>query len=205
MSWDDSKIEKLKTMWTKDRLSANEIAVILGTTRSAVIGKLHRMGMTGDHGGSRQRPVGLRRVPNERQKPKSPTPKPNWASFGMPTRKPEPAMPKLPPEPLPPPTPRVFDPAKLVKTLDLEDHHCRWPVGDPGQPDFRHCGETRIIGLRAPYCLSCAQVAYRPAEKHARKGVNFASGGRILLSGSKESHKQETAAGEAPEKEREDA
>ncbi|HRI77641.1 MAG TPA: GcrA family cell cycle regulator, partial [Alphaproteobacteria bacterium] len=48
MSWTDERIALLKKMW-KDGKSAAEIAKTLGkgVTRNAVIGKAHRMGLSG--------------------------------------------------------------------------------------------------------------------------------------------------------------
>jgi GcrA cell cycle regulator len=47
MSWTDERIEQLRSLWSKG-VSASEIAEILGdVTRNAVIGKAHRLGLSG--------------------------------------------------------------------------------------------------------------------------------------------------------------
>src|SRR5690606_25261780 len=47
MSWTDERVEMLKKLWT-DGLSASQIAGELGgITRNAVIGKVHRLGLSG--------------------------------------------------------------------------------------------------------------------------------------------------------------
>lgn len=47
MSWTDERIAKLEELWRKG-VSASEIADILGdVTRNAVIGKAHRLGLSG--------------------------------------------------------------------------------------------------------------------------------------------------------------
>ncbi len=47
MSWTDERVEQLKEMWQRG-MSANEIAQELGdVTRNAVIGKAHRLGLSG--------------------------------------------------------------------------------------------------------------------------------------------------------------
>ena len=47
MSWTPEKVEKLKELWGKGS-TANEIAQILGgVTRNAVIGKAHRLNLSG--------------------------------------------------------------------------------------------------------------------------------------------------------------
>ena len=46
MAWTDDRVEKLKTMWTEGN-SASQIAKELGgVTRNAVIGKVHRLGLS---------------------------------------------------------------------------------------------------------------------------------------------------------------
>lgn len=35
---------------------------------------------------------------------------------------------------------------------------CKWPIGDPGQPDFRFCGERAEIGQ--PYCHDHCVISY---------------------------------------------
>ncbi len=51
MSWTDERVETLKTMWA-DGQSASQIAKELGgVTRNAVIGKVHRLGLSNRAGG----------------------------------------------------------------------------------------------------------------------------------------------------------
>ena len=46
MSWTDERVETLKRMWTEGQ-SASQIATELGgVTRNAVIGKVHRLGLS---------------------------------------------------------------------------------------------------------------------------------------------------------------
>ncbi len=46
-----------------------------------------------------------------------------------------------------------------VKMADLKDKMCRWPIGDPKDPDFRFCGDSSIPGM--PYCQEHARMAYQ--------------------------------------------
>ena len=47
VNWTDERVELLKKLWT-DGLSASQIAAELGNvTRNAVIGKVHRLGLSG--------------------------------------------------------------------------------------------------------------------------------------------------------------
>lgn len=44
--------------------------------------------------------------------------------------------------------------------MELTDKRCRWPIGDPGDPDFFFCGGQAAEGL--PYCAYHSRIAYRP-------------------------------------------
>ena len=65
MSWTDERIETLKKMWTEGQ-SASQIAKELGgVTRNAVIGKVHRLGLSNRAGGAPgpAQPAGPQPVP----------------------------------------------------------------------------------------------------------------------------------------------
>jgi len=66
MSWTDDRVELLKKMWT-DGKSASQIAKELGSvTRNAVIGKVHRLGLssrTGDAGPEAEAPAPVVEAP----------------------------------------------------------------------------------------------------------------------------------------------
>jgi GcrA cell cycle regulator len=47
---------------------------------------------------------------------------------------------------------------KTVETLERND--CRWPLGDPREPDFHFCGQPRVEGR--PYCELHCRAAFMP-------------------------------------------
>ena len=54
MSWTDERVETLKRMWNEGQ-SASQIAKELGgVTRNAVIGKVHRLGLSNRVGGKEE-------------------------------------------------------------------------------------------------------------------------------------------------------
>jgi GcrA cell cycle regulator len=80
MSWTDERVELLKKMWTEGQ-SASQIAKELGgVTRNAVIGKVHRLGLSNRAGGA---------APAAAPGKPEPAPEPEVAAAPKP-RKPEP-------------------------------------------------------------------------------------------------------------------
>jgi GcrA cell cycle regulator len=53
--------------------------------------------------------------------------------------------------------------AKKQKTVvTLERHDCRWPIGDPRQPEFHFCGARQLPGR--PYCELHWRMAFQPSK-----------------------------------------
>lgn len=167
MSWTDERIALLKKMW-KDGKSAADIAKALakGITRNAVIGKAHRMGLSG-------RPVPVKKpepvsaskkapVKKALQKKDIPAPvvKKSAASVVSGTKhnplSREVAEPrKFEKEPIPP--------GGGVALIDLSERMCKWPIGDPREDDFTFCG--RGIRNGTPYCPEHAGAAYQSSTR----------------------------------------
>ena len=156
VTWTDERVAVLKKLWT-DGLSASQIAKqIGGVTRNAVIGKVHRLGLSGRAAPARPRTPALK---VNRPRPVVAAPRPVHQHAPMPVRLREPDMP-------------VIDiPADgPSNVLELGAHMCKWPIGDPSKAGFRFCG--RKCGEDGPYCADHARVAYQPAAK--RRGDNEA-------------------------------
>lgn len=154
--WDDARVERLREMWS-GALSAAEIATIFTLsgfplTRNAVLGKVHRLrlGLRGSAEDGIERAWSERKRVGKRVRPKNPT-------FG--TRGKFQSPKPLPATPIKePPRPPV---ARMVSLLDLKHGDCKFPLGDPRNPDFGFCGAKRQAGL--PYCEYHAGLAYRTA------------------------------------------
>lgn len=155
MDWTDERVENLKKLW-QDGLSASQIAKQLGgTTRNAVIGKVHRLGLSGRAQPSKPaRPVfKAPRAPRATTKPAAPR------------RIAEPVVTNAVSEPIPEPV-RYMDEAPGSATiLTLGEHMCKWPIGDPAADGFTYCGRRQDDG---PYCGEHARVAYQPMQKKKR-------------------------------------
>jgi GcrA cell cycle regulator len=58
--------------------------------------------------------------------------------------------------------------SERVTLLELRDSMCRWPMGDPAQPEFRFCGGRKPAG-EGPYCTHHAGIAYQPQHDRRRE------------------------------------
>jgi len=158
MGWTDERVELLKKLW-QDGLSASQIAKQLGgVTRNAVIGKVHRLGLSG------------RAAPSKPARPvfKAPRPARQTAAPAAPRR--------IAPPPLATAAPVTQPPVRYVEeapgaatVLTLGAHMCKWPIGDPSSDDFTFCGRRASEG---PYCVEHARVAYQPAQAKKRSSAN---------------------------------
>lgn len=185
MSWTDERVELLKKMWGEGQ-SASQIAKELGgVTRNAVIGKVHRLGLSNRAtSGSKSDSATKAEV-----KPKA-APKPKAAAKPkadpVPEMKTEPAVPQRPAatpatrkaiipagQPLPPqPSANEISPEALAKVnevekkakkltlMELTERTCKWPVGDPATEHFWFCGLPVQAGK--PYCEAHVGVAFQP-------------------------------------------
>jgi GcrA cell cycle regulator len=159
MSWTDERVELLKKLWS-DGLSASQIAAELGgITRNAVIGKVHRLGLSGraksaSNGVSRQRKA---RAPTHMLRIGRNAIRGNTALAHAYDVEVE-AQPEL--------VDNIIPIGQRRTILELTEATCRWPVGDPGAGDFFFCGGNTVGSL--PYCAYHARVAYQPAADRRR-------------------------------------
>jgi GcrA cell cycle regulator len=159
MGWTDERVESLKKLW-QDGLSASQIAKQLGgVTRNAVIGKVHRLGLSG------------RAAPSKPARPvfKAPRPARPVAAPAAPRRAPEPAVAVAAQAQAQTPVHHVDEAPGTATVLTLGAHMCKWPIGDPSSDDFTFCGRRQDDG---PYCMEHARVAYQPVQTKKRSGAN---------------------------------
>ena len=160
MAWNDERVDLLKKLWA-DGLSASQIAGRLGgVTRNAVIGKVHRLGLSGRATTSRMKS----HRPRARSQTAKRQMKPRFANVG------NPALRQLylgDTEPYTPPIEEVEIPLKERKYIQtLTESCCRWPIGDPQHADFHFCGKGKVTGL--PYCEPHARRAFQPPQPRRR-------------------------------------
>ena len=150
-TWLGTEVEELRKL-AEDGMSASLIGDKIGKSKNAVIGKMHRLGIT-----------------KAKRTVTSPPPKPQPPQTAKPPASPST---EAPPRPVvktkPPPRQKPTGPYRdLFAGTDrmgsnaqfaLQVDECKWPIGQPGTPDFQFCAAKRIDGV--PYCKTHARIAY---------------------------------------------
>lgn len=162
MTWNDERVELLKKLWT-DGLSASQIASELGgITRNAVIGKVHRLGLSGrakTPSSSAPRP----------RKPRAPA---HMMRVSRPAMRGNTALApvhgyEFDVEPTPELVENIVPLGQRCSLLELNEDKCRWPIGDPGSIEFFFCGGKTLDSL--PYCSYHSRLAYQPVNDRRRE------------------------------------
>lgn len=179
MTWTDERVELLKKLWT-DGLSASQIAAELGgVTRNAVIGKVHRLSLSG-----RAKPATTPVARTRKVMSPAARPAPAGVTRQQPFSRPLVAGNTA----LKPMTHVVAEPRRMPRALEREEvvvpislhatiltlteQTCKWPNGDPSSEDFHFCGQRSKSGI--PYCEYHSRIAYQPVQDRRRERRVFA-------------------------------
>jgi GcrA cell cycle regulator len=153
MSWNNERVELLKKLWAEG-LSASQIAGRLGSvTRNAVIGKVHRLGLSG-----RAAPAKPQRGCESLADVVDPAPV-AYARKAIETIIDEPEF----------VAPIVLSSGDMTTVATLKGNMCKWPIGDPAKDDFHFCGQSAPTGK--PYCAYHANLAFQPAQRRPDRPV----------------------------------
>jgi GcrA cell cycle regulator len=160
LDWTDQRVALVARRWAEGA-SAETIAQELGpgVSRSAVLGKIHRLKLP-------QPKLKLRREPERersRRRPRSAakvgrSPRASalaiaFAALGL-----GPFHGQFEESAAPADANKAFGIPRAL--LELSACTCRWPIGDPENADFMFCGATPLKGR--PYCRAHCLIAYRP-------------------------------------------
>lgn len=175
MSWTDERVELLKKLWA-DGLSASQIAAQLGgVSRNAVIGKVHRLKLSGraksvssgapktkrgsaprssssPRGGGYGGGGGGRTVTTITHAVGATVMKSEALAYEQADRRPIEDV--------------VVPISKQLKLVDLSENTCKWPQGDPLSEDFHFCGHDSEEN--SPYCKYHAKLAFQPSSDRKR-------------------------------------
>lgn len=145
--WTEDRVDRLKRLWREGRTAA-AIARDLGpgVSRCAVLGKVHRLGLSALRSPSPAAPGAGPRKARRRPVPKAPSPPGPEIGRTLPVAG-----------------------ARTILTVRRGD--CRWPIGDPQEGGFSLCGAA---ASRGAYCAAHAAVAYRGASVSAESLVSLA-------------------------------
>jgi GcrA cell cycle regulator len=138
--WPPARVAQLRALVENEGATSGQIALRMGCSRNAIIGKCNRLGLRLPNA------TGLRARPYRRRKPKPPVaaPRPTWKP--TPRRAPAEAAQE------------VF--ADRVSIFELSSETCRWPLWALDVPFHEkfYCGGWTIEG--SPYCAGHARLCY---------------------------------------------
>jgi GcrA cell cycle regulator len=152
-AWTSERVERLQSCFAAG-LSCSQIAVEIGATRNAVIGKLNRLGLSrGREIAAPTREQAGAAKPSRAKPFRSNVSRARRALLALAGADREaPAVVAVP-----------IHEGRGRSLLELGHGTCRWPINEPGAEDFRYCGNACFEGLS--YCLGHARLAYRPAGR----------------------------------------
>ncbi len=155
-TWTPERVEQLRS-FVVSGLTCSKIAAEIGVTRNAVIGKIHRLGLSPERSAaaaarSCPQPVRRQRRLAQRHMLRLIRAEAPQVAAGASAET------------------LSVDSAQHCSLLELAQGKCRWPLGDgvsnTGAADFVFCGNETAAGFS--YCAGHARMAYRlPARRRA--------------------------------------
>ncbi|MGX8010225.1 GcrA family cell cycle regulator [Mesorhizobium sp. ORM8.1] len=172
MNWTDERVELLRKLWSEG-LSASQIAAQLGgVSRNAVIGKVHRLKLSG-RGRATAAPARQKKTVQGASMQKSVARAASASRHGHVTASVGATALQIQFDAEPVarhyirPVENVVVPiSRNLQLVELSERTCKWPNGDPLSEDFSFCGnESAETG---PYCKYHSRVAFQPAADRRR-------------------------------------
>ena len=147
-TWTPERIEQLRSC-IGSGMTCSQIAAAIGVSRNAVIGKIHRLGL------SSGRPAGASaraNCPPRARHSRGPTQR-RLLRLAYAQAPLDQTMSSI-----------VVISTHPCSLIDIDPHQCRWPIGDPASTNFLFCGNDALAGFT--YCVGHARMAYRaPASR----------------------------------------
>lgn len=153
MAWTDRMVEELKSLW-QTGLTTSEIAKKLGVSKNSIVGKVHRLSLSG-----RPSPIKKKEEIKKTKAIKIKRAEKKPVAAPEPKEAPAPAEKALPEKHI-----KNEEKSDIVRLTDLDNHTCRWPLGDPKDENFHFCGKKTRTGQT--YCDEHSAIAYvKPLKK----------------------------------------
>lgn len=183
MNWTDERVELLKKLWAEG-LSASQIAAQLGgVSRNAVIGKAHRLKLSGRGKTTKAQPRVRKSPVASPSRPRhvatpvqtvtpagTPVHESRLQTVGATALKVEFVVDAIAKVAARPEENVVVSMARHLSLLQLTENTCKWPVGDPLTEDFYFCGAD--LGETGPYCSYHSKIAFQPVSERRRVKVS---------------------------------
>lgn len=175
MNWTDERVELLRKLWSEG-LSASQIAAQLGgVSRNAVIGKVHRLKLSG-RGRTTAAPTRQKKAPaagngasatkSTTRAAASPAHRHVTASIGATALQVQFDAEPVARQYLRPVENVVVPISRRLQLTELTERTCKWPNGDPLTEEFHFCGND--AGESGPYCTYHSRIAFQPASERRR-------------------------------------
>lgn len=177
MNWTDERVELLKKLWGEG-LSASQIAAQLGgVTRNAVIGKVHRLKLSG-RGKTSAAPARSKKVNAVNSTARvnvNATPSASQQtmvrtsvhkSVGATALQAEYSVEAVAHTVIKSAADVVVPISRHLTLLQLSERTCKWPLGDPLNEDFHFCGNDSAEA--GPYCGYHSKLAFQPVSERRR-------------------------------------
>lgn len=172
MNWTDERVELLRKLWA-DGLSASQIAAQLGNvSRNAVIGKVHRLKLSGRGRTTSSTP----RAKKTTQTTVARSSKSGGgsggsgrvvtASVGNAALKISFDTDVVARQHIRPSQDVVVPIQRKLQLVELTERTCKWPNGDPMSESFNFCGADSAD--TGPYCQYHSRIAFQPASERRR-------------------------------------
>lgn len=149
MAWTEEMIDNLKKMWTEG-LTTNEIAKKLGVSKNSIVGKVHRLN--------------LKARPSPIKKKEETTSVNNSSTVDDSGKSSSKIIKKISITPVNISSSNEIRQDSCLKLTQLDNHTCRWPIGDPRDDNFCFCGKAVRGGQT--YCEEHSAIAFvKPIKK----------------------------------------
>ena len=143
MSWTEEKVAKLKELWGKGNTASQIAEIIGGISRNAVIGKAHRLNLSGK--------IKTRSTSTKQNSVKLNEQENNYKKRGRRNK-----FRSLIIE-------NDFEPENPKQLEELDESVCKWPIGHPNESSFYFCGRKSLKDFS--YCKLHLLYAFQPKGK----------------------------------------
>ncbi len=143
MSWTEDKVNKLKELWGKGNTASQIAEIIGGISRNAVIGKAHRLNLSGKiKTRSKKTTNNFQNSFDEKASVNKKSRRNRFKSLII---------------------EKDFEPENPKQLEELDDGSCKWPIGHPDESNFYFCGRSSLKDFS--YCKLHLLYAYQPKGK----------------------------------------